>query len=716
MRGKIRPTGNHPFVRRKEWGGHSPQEEGTLMKTLKVFLIVVLVGFTLVAADYSQAAQDRYIVALRSQTANPGTIASQIAREHGVRVGAVYSHSLRGFVFSGPPQAAEAIARRNEVAYVEPDQLFHAVDLPTGIDRADVETKIAIDRIGGDLLDTTVRVAVLDTGVDRDHPDLNISGGIHFYTQFLFFVVSDGQYDDGNGHGTHVSGAIGAKDNGVDLNYNGRAYEVVGVAPGVPIYAVKVLDDNGSGYTSAIIAGIEHVAENADTIQVANMSLGGSFSQALNDAVAGAVEAGVVFVVAAGNDSQDASQHSPASEPTAITVSALADSDGIPGGTGAATSYGVDDSLASFSNYGQLVDICAPGVSILSTLPGGYGFGSGTSMASPHVAGAAALYIANASDPYGGYNRFTDGLAAVQVVRDALVNAGWHAGEYPGYFTGDRDSFPEALLNVGRLELNGTEPNTPPVANAGGSYSGTEGGIVTFDASGSSDADGDPMTYNWDFGDGTTGQGQIIQHAYLWGVAFPVTLTVSDGRGGSDTATTTAIIAEVNNVPVANAGGPYSGVAGTAITFNGTGSSDYDNADGTTANDQTLSYAWDFGDGSTGSGPTPTHSYAQSGTFTATLTVGDGTAFSDPSTSTVTISAQSAIALSAAIRVVKSRKYVDLKWSGATGRNVQIYRNDTLLVTTKNDGAYTDVITAAGTYRYRIVAGSASSNVAEVTF
>jgi subtilisin family serine protease len=684
------------------------------MKTLKVSLIIALVGFSLAVVDSSQAAQDRYIVALRSQTANPGVVASQIAREHGVTIGKVYSHSLRGFVFSGPPQAAQAIARRMEVAYVEPDQLFHAIDLPTGIDRADVETKVSIDGLAGDLLNSQVRVAVLDTGVDRDHPDLNVSGGIHFYTQFLFFVVSDDQYDDGNGHGTHVSGTIGALDDGTDLTYNGHSYEVVGVAPGVPIYAVKVLDDNGSGYTSAIIAGIDHVAQNADTIHVANMSLGGSFSQSLNDAVAGAVEAGVVFVVAAGNDNQDAGLHSPASEPSAITVSALADSDGYPGGTGAATSYGPDDSLASFSNYGSLVDICAPGVDILSTLPGGYGFGSGTSMATPHVAGAAALYIANATDPYGGHNRLTEGAAAVQAVRDALVNAGWHYGD-SGYFTGDRDSYHEALLNVGGLPLNGTEPNTPPVANLGGPYAGTEDDPVYFDASGSSDADGDTLAYSWDFGDGTTGQGQTIAHTYLWGGSFTATLMVSDGRGGSDEDTAAVTIGEVNDVPVANAGGPYSGVAGTPVSFDGTRSSDYDNADGILGNNQDLTYNWNFGDGSTATVANPTHSYSLAGTYTVSLTVSDGVD-SSTSTATATISAQSAVTLTVTKRVLRKGSYADLKWSGATGRTVQIYRNDLPLKVVKNTGSYSDLITAPGTYWYMIVASNGSSNVAEETF
>lgn len=683
------------------------------MRTLKASIIFAIVGFMLTAAGYSQTATDRYIVALGPQTANPGAIAAQIAREHGINIGAVYSHSLRGFMFAGPPRAAQAIARRMEVAYVEPDQLFHAIDLPTGIDRADVETKVAIDGNGGDLLDGNVRVAVLDTGVDRDHPDLNISGGIRFYSIAGIFLRSDDQYDDGNGHGTHVSGTIGAKDNGVDFTYNAHSYEVVGVAPGVPIYAVKVLDDNGSGYTSAIIAGIDHVAAKADTIHVANMSLGGGYSQALNDAVAGAVDAGIVFVVAAGNENTDAASRSPASEPSAITVSALADSDGLPGKMGGATSYGPDDSLASFSNYGAVIDICAPGVDILSTYPDGYAWGSGTSMASPHAAGAAALYIANSSDPYNGYNRLTAGMNAVLAVRGALVNAGWMPGD-DEYFTGDVDGISEALLNVGGLALNGAEPNTPPIAEAGESYSGVEDIAITFNGS-ASDADEDTLSYSWDFGDGHTANGQNVDHTYLWGGDFTVTLTVSDGHGGSDTDTTTATIGEVNDAPVADAGGPYNGTVGTPITFDGTASYDYDNEDGTTENDRTLTYTWDFGDGNTGEGPVTNHIYALAGDFTVKLTVSDGTA-SASSTRSATITDASLITLSATTRVNKKGKYVSLKWSGAIGKNVDIHRNGSRLVTTRNDGSYTDTVTASGTYQYQIVAENGSSNEVEVTF
>ena len=183
------------------------------MKNMRTsFLILLAMGFALAVADAGQAPDGRYIVVLRSQAADPAAAAGQVARDHGVSLGAVYSHALRGFVFVGPAQAAEAIARRMEVAYVEPDQVFHAIDLPTGIDRADVELKVTIDGAGGDLLNSAVRVAVLDTGVDRDHPDLNVSGGIHFWSIVGFFPRTDDQYDDGNGHGTHVSGTIGAKD------------------------------------------------------------------------------------------------------------------------------------------------------------------------------------------------------------------------------------------------------------------------------------------------------------------------------------------------------------------------------------------------------------------------------------------------------------------------------------------------------------------------
>ncbi|MFN2250442.1 MAG: PKD domain-containing protein [Anaerolineae bacterium] len=165
-----------------------------------------------------------------------------------------------------------------------------------------------------------------------------------------------------------------------------------------------------------------------------------------------------------------------------------------------------------------------------------------------------------------------------------------------------------------------------PTADAGGPYSGTEDIPVAFDATSSTDPDGDSLTYTWHFGDGTSGTGATPSHTYLWGGTFSVTVEVSDGNGNSDTATATVTVAEVNDAPVADAGGPYSGNVGDSIAFDGSGSSDYDNYDGTSANDQVLTYSWTFGDGGTGSGAAPSHTYASDGGFAVSLTVSDGTA------------------------------------------------------------------------------------------
>jgi subtilisin family serine protease len=216
---------------------------------------------------------------------------------------------------------------------------------------------------------------------------------------------------------------------------------VVGVAPGARLYAVRVLNNAGSGTRSGIICGIDWVTARAATIDVANMSLGGSgkdtgcgTGDSYHDAICESVGAGITYVVAAGNETDNAANHVPAAYDEVITVSALADFNGQPGGGAAATCRAdVDDTFADFSNYGADVDLIAPGVCILSTWKGGgYNTISGTSMASPHVAGAAALYKANNAG------------ASPSQVKAALQNAGttdWNVAT-------DRDSTHEVLLNV----------------------------------------------------------------------------------------------------------------------------------------------------------------------------------------------------------------------------------------------------------------------------
>jgi subtilisin family serine protease len=337
------------------------------------------------------AATERYIVVLTPAAGDPEAAARALLRAHGGTLGFVYRHAMSGFSAELPPAAVEAIARNPNVAYVEPDQVMTAFaqTVPTGVRRifADSNANLDIDGIDDGRVD--VDVAVIDTGIDFDHPDLNVVGRVDCSRgSALRPSCSEETGDDGNGHGTHVAGTIGAIDNG---------FGVVGVAPGARLWAVKVLSDSGSGWTSGIIAGVDWVTAKSKVIEVANMSLGGGNSTALCQAVNSSVAAGIVHAVAAGNSDANASAYSPANCSGVITVSALADFDGLPGASGGATCRAdQDDTLADFSNWGSTVEIAAPGVCIQSTWKdGGYATISGTSMASPHVAGAAALLRAS---------------------------------------------------------------------------------------------------------------------------------------------------------------------------------------------------------------------------------------------------------------------------------------------------------------------------------
>lgn len=502
----------------------------------------VLAALSFVTALGSVQAKnpDRYIAVLKNRAEDPGRSIQAIERQHPIDVAQRYRHVLRGFSFISAAATAGAIANRPEVAYVVPDTLCRAIgqSLPTGVDRTDTDLAVPIDGQSNDLA-AGVTVAVVDTGLDIDHPDLNVVGGKRFFLRGRR-VASDDNYDDDNGHGTHVGGTIGAVDNGLG---------VVGTAPGVDLYAVKVLDADGSGYVSVIVAGIDHIASLSsdgdpnNDIHVANVSLGGSYNQALNDAVHGAVDHGVVVAVAAGNNAADAANYSPASAANALTVSALADSDGAPGGTGSATSYGSDDYFASFSNYGSVIDLCAPGVDILSTYPGGYAVSSGTSMAAPHVAGAAALYIANSADPYAGKT----GLDAANVVRQALLDTGWKSGDAEYLLGGDRDGIPEPLLNIGALAaLFGDSDSAPEVSitSPGEGSSFESGATISFEGSASDAEDGDltsSLVWTSDI-DGQIGTGGSFTATLSDGSHF-LTASVTDSAGLQGSASVSVSVA-----------------------------------------------------------------------------------------------------------------------------------------------------------------------------
>lgn len=414
---------------------------------------IALLGATLAMRDGAQPAAaapagaipGQYIVVLNDD-ADPGAEAKNAARSQGVAIDHVYTHALNGFAFRGSAAAAAALARNPNVSYVIADQAVSVVGGPGdsrkpggggGGTTPSQEVPTGISRIGAYPASSTgfgVGVAVIDTGIDLTHPDLGapVNGRN---------CISPGKTaNDDNGHGSHVAGTIAARDNGTG---------VVGVAPGATLYAVKVLNARGSGSWSSVICGIDWVTANANKIGVANMSLGGagtatpttdtttcsnSSNDALHTAICKSVKAGVTYAVAAGNSASDASGFLPAAYEEVITVSALADYDGLTGGLKSPTcaNYGGDDTFASFSNFGAPVDIAGPGVCIKSTWKGGgYKTISGTSMATPHVAGAAALYV--------GANPG----AFPAAVKTALLNSA-EAGPIPG----DPDEYPEGLVKV----------------------------------------------------------------------------------------------------------------------------------------------------------------------------------------------------------------------------------------------------------------------------
>ncbi|GMQ29423.1 S8 family serine peptidase [Algoriphagus confluentis] len=284
----------------------------------------------------------------------------------------VYGNTIEGFSIALTEEQAEALANDPAVSYIEPDRIMGIAQKGRpggGGGSTGQTTPWGITRIGGAVNYTGSNKAyILDSGIDLDHPDLNVNANAGFNA---FTSGKDSRsLDDGNGHGTHVAGTIAAINNSIG---------VVGVAAGAQVVPIKVLGATGSGSYSGVIAGINYVGATGNSGDVANMSLGGPFSQAVNDAVVAAASNGIKFALAAGNESQNTNNVSPGSAngTHVYTVSAMNSS----------------DSWASFSNFGNPpVDYCAPGVSIQSTWKsGGYNTISGTSMATPHVAGILLL-------------------------------------------------------------------------------------------------------------------------------------------------------------------------------------------------------------------------------------------------------------------------------------------------------------------------------------
>ena len=439
------------------------------------------------AQALSPAIPGEYIVVLI-----PSARGEEVAQEHGVAARHHYKHALNGFAGHIPEGRLNALRKDPRVEFVEQDiavQAFGQI-VPTGVRRigADVSPAAKIDGIDERV---NADIAIIDTGIDLTHPDLNVYRNVTF-------VSGTTSGNDDNGHGSHVAGIAAALDNGIG---------VVGVAPGARLWAVKVLDNTGSGTMSLVAAGIDYVTQHAGEIEVANLSLGAYSPQtdSLRLAIQNSVAKGVVYVVAAGNSHVELFaedyvlggwDYLPAAYPEVMTVSALVDTDGKAGGAGSSTTWGADDTLATFSNYslhlapgnpvnspGLMIDVAAPGVNIYSTYMGGsYATMSGTSMASPHVAGAVALYISQFGRAYDA--------AGVYAIRQALINAAEPQNSWginppnPNL----ADSYPEGLINVAKLGSNPVPPadTTPPTCAISSPSSGvTASGTITVSVSAS---------------------------------------------------------------------------------------------------------------------------------------------------------------------------------------------------------------------------------------
>jgi subtilisin family serine protease len=307
----------------------------------------------------------QYVVVLEDDVSDPRQKAREHAQRHGAEVLHTYEHALKGYAARLSAERVEDVEADPDVDYVEQDGQMGiaAQTLPWGINKVDADLSSTLAGNGSGAV-SNVNAYIIDTGVYK-HSDLNVVNHVNF---------AGGQNDDCNGHGTHVAGSAAARDN--------TSY-VVGITPSAPLTGVKVLNCQGSGTTSGVIKGVDWVTANAKKPAVANMSLGGGKSDSLDTAVKNSAARGIFYAVAAGNNSGNACDKSPAR-------AGAGTNNGIM--TVAATDSA--DKEASFSNYGPCVDIWAPGVSILSTKRGGgTKTMSGTSMASPHGAGGGALYL-----------------------------------------------------------------------------------------------------------------------------------------------------------------------------------------------------------------------------------------------------------------------------------------------------------------------------------
>ncbi len=549
-----------------------------MKKTLCLTVVFLSVAAAVAAqpADPASKGPGRYIVVFNDNVRDVPGLARGLANRHGAEPIFVYEHALKGFAVALPEQAAVALSRNPNVAYVEPDSRVWAFgDQPNptwGLDRIDQASPTLDHNYHYDSTGIGVTAYIIDTGILVGHSQFGgrASSGYDF-------VDNDANATDCNGHGTHVAGTVG-----------GATY---GVAKQVSLVAVRVLGCDGSGSTTGVIAGIDWVTAHHVGPSVANMSLGGGASSALDAAVRASIASGVAYALSAGNGNragvaQDACNYSPARVAEAMTISATDSA----------------DRKASWANYGSCVDWFAPGVGITSawyTGTSATGTISGTSMATPHTTGVAALYLADHR------------TATPAEVREAI-----YAATTKGIVTNSKTANNHLLYSL----LGSTPPpdNQAPVA------------------------------------------------------AF--TFTVSG---------LTAAFTDASNDP-----------------------------DGSIAG-----WSWSFGDGGTSTAQSPSHTYASAGTYTVTLTVTDNDGAIDSVSRDVTVSTAAGITLTATGRKSGAKYYADLRWTGATGASIDVFRDTARITTTANDGLYSNALGKAvsPSYTYRVCEAGSTVCSNEVT-